>query len=525
MTDRVLVVRRPGSRHRPPRLDHVRRAGVLILVVAGGAHARAAPKRTSGRWRPRPSEAAVPVGGGRSTRRWRAAGDELVAAGARSRPFVESPIYARTTGYLQKWYHDIGSRVKQGDAAGRHRHAGDRPGAAAGARARRDQTAASLALAEVDGRALGRPAQDRLGVAAGSRREAERVYDQLQATPGRRRRERAPAREPRGVQARAPRRSRASSPRAPSTWARSSAPARSSRCSASCRPIPIRVYVSVPEADAAAHARRRSAPARRARSSRARRFEGAVVRTAGVDRPGHADAADRSERARTAAAGCCRAGTRKCTCTSAATSARLQVPVNALLFRAEGARAAVVDDGEPRAPAARSRLGEISAPRVEILHGLTADGLDRRSIPPDSLDDGQNVTRASGRRPAPRRRPGEGAPVSIGARAATALVGRLLAIAAACAPRGPAYQRPAMPLPAPWSAPAPFRAGRAPGRDSQGRLVDALRRRRAERARGRGDDRQPDHEDRGGAGRAGARADGRRRAAIYPQRHGGRAGR
>jgi RND family efflux transporter MFP subunit len=28
--------------------------------------------------------------------------------------FVEAPIYARTNGYLQKWYHDIGSRVQKG---------------------------------------------------------------------------------------------------------------------------------------------------------------------------------------------------------------------------------------------------------------------------------------------------------------------------------------------------------------------------------------------------------------------------
>jgi RND family efflux transporter MFP subunit len=29
--------------------------------------------------------------------------------------YVESPIYARTNGYLKKWYHDIGSSVKKGD--------------------------------------------------------------------------------------------------------------------------------------------------------------------------------------------------------------------------------------------------------------------------------------------------------------------------------------------------------------------------------------------------------------------------
>jgi len=29
--------------------------------------------------------------------------------------YVESPIYARTTGYLKKWYHDIGSHVQKGE--------------------------------------------------------------------------------------------------------------------------------------------------------------------------------------------------------------------------------------------------------------------------------------------------------------------------------------------------------------------------------------------------------------------------
>jgi len=29
-------------------------------------------------------------------------------------PFITSPIYSRTNGYLKKWYFDIGARVKQG---------------------------------------------------------------------------------------------------------------------------------------------------------------------------------------------------------------------------------------------------------------------------------------------------------------------------------------------------------------------------------------------------------------------------
>ena len=40
--------------------------------------------------------------------------EDLVLPGA-MQAYVESPIYARTNGYLKRWYHDIGSRVRQGD--------------------------------------------------------------------------------------------------------------------------------------------------------------------------------------------------------------------------------------------------------------------------------------------------------------------------------------------------------------------------------------------------------------------------
>src|SRR3981189_905158 len=40
--------------------------------------------------------------------------EDLVRPGA-MQAYVESPIYARTNGYLKKWYHDIGSRVRQSD--------------------------------------------------------------------------------------------------------------------------------------------------------------------------------------------------------------------------------------------------------------------------------------------------------------------------------------------------------------------------------------------------------------------------
>lgn len=40
--------------------------------------------------------------------------EDLVLPGT-LQAFVESPIYARTNGYLKRWYHDIGSRVNKGE--------------------------------------------------------------------------------------------------------------------------------------------------------------------------------------------------------------------------------------------------------------------------------------------------------------------------------------------------------------------------------------------------------------------------
>ncbi len=42
-------------------------------------------------------------------------GDEDLVLPGTLQAYVESPIYARTNGYLKKWYYDIGSTVKKGD--------------------------------------------------------------------------------------------------------------------------------------------------------------------------------------------------------------------------------------------------------------------------------------------------------------------------------------------------------------------------------------------------------------------------
>jgi RND family efflux transporter MFP subunit len=42
-------------------------------------------------------------------------GDEDLVLPGTLQAYVESPIYARTNGYLKKWYHDIGSRLNKGE--------------------------------------------------------------------------------------------------------------------------------------------------------------------------------------------------------------------------------------------------------------------------------------------------------------------------------------------------------------------------------------------------------------------------
>src|SRR5215468_2207682 len=44
-----------------------------------------------------------------------AKGEEDLVLPGTMQAYVESPIYARTSGYVKKWYHDIGTRVRQGD--------------------------------------------------------------------------------------------------------------------------------------------------------------------------------------------------------------------------------------------------------------------------------------------------------------------------------------------------------------------------------------------------------------------------
>jgi RND family efflux transporter MFP subunit len=85
---------------------------VIVLVVAGAftliqrrSQYRALAKETEALAIPTVSVIHATAASGQ---------EDLVLPGT-MQAYVESPIYARTSGYVKKWYHDIGTRVKQGD--------------------------------------------------------------------------------------------------------------------------------------------------------------------------------------------------------------------------------------------------------------------------------------------------------------------------------------------------------------------------------------------------------------------------
>jgi RND family efflux transporter MFP subunit len=84
-------------------------AVLIVVVVLFGIHARAASAR---RLAQATNQAAIPsviVVHPQASNR----AQELILPG-NTQAFIDSPIYARTNGYLKRWYFDIGARVRQG---------------------------------------------------------------------------------------------------------------------------------------------------------------------------------------------------------------------------------------------------------------------------------------------------------------------------------------------------------------------------------------------------------------------------
>jgi RND family efflux transporter MFP subunit len=105
----------PADSPQHPQLNRLKRFALLVLVLAilvaawgiySRLHARAGLAESA-------REAAIPVVDVVSPRRANLA-NRLVLPGS-VQAFTDSPIYARTSGYLKRWYTDIGAHVKQGE--------------------------------------------------------------------------------------------------------------------------------------------------------------------------------------------------------------------------------------------------------------------------------------------------------------------------------------------------------------------------------------------------------------------------
>jgi RND family efflux transporter MFP subunit len=161
---------------------------------------------------------------------------------------------------------------------------------------------------------------------------------------------------------------------------------------------PLRLYVSVPQAYA--HLVRPGVPVTVSQAElHDRTFKGAVTRTSGA-----IDTATRTMQAEVSLPnrdGALLPGAYVTVNLPLPAGQGLKVPINALLFRAEGTRVAVVD------PAGRVTLRPVTLGRddgqaIEVTQGLQAH--DRIVLnPPDSLNDGDVVALQQPAQPAPRK--------------------------------------------------------------------------------------------------------------------------
>jgi RND family efflux transporter MFP subunit len=99
---------RPGARRRTAILVAAALA-LLVLVIYSGIHSRAVAEA---RLEQRTEQAAIPTVEVVFPREG-APTQEIVLPG-NTQAFSDSPIYARTSGYLKRWYFDIGAHVQKG---------------------------------------------------------------------------------------------------------------------------------------------------------------------------------------------------------------------------------------------------------------------------------------------------------------------------------------------------------------------------------------------------------------------------
>jgi RND family efflux transporter MFP subunit len=341
--------------------------------------------------------------------------EDLVLPGA-MQAYVESPIYARTNGYLKKWYHDIGSRVRQGDLLADI----DTPEVdqqLSQARADLNTSQANANLSKITAARY----QELIKTDGVSKQEVDNAVGDLEAKVASVKSAEANVRRLEELESfkhiYAPF-SGVITKRSVDTGTLINAGngGASEQLFSLAQTDPIRAYVSVPEA---------YAPSIRAGLGAyleltqypGQKFQGKVVRTAEsidpgtrtllteVDVPNHNGAL-------------LPGGYAQAHLQVKVTGARLAVPVNALIFRSEGLRAIIVDTNH-RAHLRAITVGRDYGTTLEVLQGLAASDWIVLN-PADSLDDGQevrvkeitpNAPQASAN-PAPPETPGQPRPNS-----------------------------------------------------------------------------------------------------------------
>jgi len=301
--------------------------------------------------------------------------------------YVESPIYARTNGYLKKWYHDIGSRVRQGDLLADI----DTPEVdqqLSQARADLNTAQANANLSKITATRY----QELIKTDGVSKQEVDNAVGDLEAKVAIMKSSEANVRRLEELESfkhiYAPfsgvitRRNVDTG-----TLINAGNGGASEQLFVLAQTDPIRVYVSVPEA---------YAPSIRAGLGAfleltqypGQRFEGKVVRTAESIDPGTRTLLTEVDVPNHAAA-LLPGGYSQAHLQVKVTGARLAVPVNALLFRSEGLRAVVVDANH-KTHLKSLTIGRDYGTTLEVLQGL--DPKDWIVLnPADSLEEGQEV--------------------------------------------------------------------------------------------------------------------------------------
>ncbi len=312
--------------------------------------------------------------------------EDLVLPGA-MQAYVESPIYARTNGYLKKWYHDIGSRVRQGDLLTDI----DTPEVdqqLSQARADLNTQQANASLSKITAARY----QELIKTDGVSKQEVDNALGDLEAKVANVKSAEANVRRLEDLESfkhiYAPF-SGVITKRSVDTGTLINAGngGASQQLFVLAQTDPIRVYVSVPEAYAPS-IRSGLGAFLELTQYPGQKFEGRVVRTAEsidpgtrtllteVDVPNHNGAL-------------LPGGYSQAHLQVNVTGARLAVPVNALLFRSEGLRAVVVDANH-RAHLRSITVGRDYGTTLEVLQGLDVNDWIVLN-PADSLDDGQEV--------------------------------------------------------------------------------------------------------------------------------------